>query len=256
MSLFEYAERVAEAQATKEAVEKITNSKPNLTVEEAYEIQKISMEKTMTADNRFIGWKMGLTSIAKQQQVGVDSPIYGRLTSQMNLRTNEIIAAEYIHPRVEAEVAFVFKKELQGADLTPLEVWDAIENVFLALEVIDSRYKNFSFTLPDVIADNASSSKIWLSAQAFSPYTCDWASIEVILKQNGEEKLHGTGAAVLGHPIYSVIELLAMLAKEGRGILPGQLVLTGGITDAIPVKAGDEIEADYGTLGKLTLVVK
>lgn len=256
MSIFTYAERIANAQATKEPIEKITITNPMLTVEQAYEIQKISMEQTLTAENHFIGWKMGLTSIAKQQQVGVDSPIYGRLTSSMNLRKNEIIAADYIHPRVEAEVAFVFKKAISGANLTPLDIWDCVESVYLALEVIDSRYQNFSFTLPDVIADNASSTKIWLSAQAFSPYAMDWSSVNVVLKLNGEDKLHGTGAAVLGHPIYSVLELLTLLAKEGRGILPGQLVLTGGITDAIAVEAGDVIEADYGQLGKLTLIVK
>ncbi|ATP41187.1 4-oxalocrotonate decarboxylase [Solibacillus sp. R5-41] len=256
MTLFNYASQVATAQATKQAIEKITVSKPDLTVEQAYEIQKISIEQTLTAANRFIGWKMGLTSVAKQQQVGVDSPIYGRLTSSMNLITNELTAAEYIHPRVEAEVAFVFKKALFGANLTPLDVWDAVESVYLALEVIDSRYQNFSFTLPDVIADNASSTKILLSAQAFSPYALDWSAVEVTLKLNGEDKLFGQGAAVLGHPIYSVIELLTMLEREGRGITPGQLVLTGGITDAIAVEAGDVIEADYGALGKLTLNVK
>lgn len=256
MSLFVYAEKVAQAQANKKAIEKITVSRPSMTVEEAYEIQKISIEQTLSSENHFIGWKMGLTSIAKQIQVGVNEPIYGRLTSKMNLQKNEITATDFIHPRVEAEVAFVFKKELKGANLTPLEVWPAIENVFLALEVIDSRYENFSFTLPDVIADNASSSKILLSAQAFSPYEKNWADVKVKMYQNGEEKLEGTGAAVLSHPIYSVIELLNMLAKEGRGILPGQLVLTGGITDAIHVEAGDEIVATYGDLGSLILNVK
>lgn len=256
MSLFLYAEKVAHAQANHKAIEKITVTNPKMTVEEAYEVQKISIEQTLSAENRFIGWKMGLTSVAKQKQVGVEEPIYGRLTSQMNLQTNELIAAEHIHPRVEAEVAFVFNKELKGANLTPLEIWPAIENVFLALEVIDSRYENFSFTLPDVVADNASSSKILLSSQAFSPYEKNWADVKVKLYHNGEEKLEGTGAAVLGHPINSVIQLLNMLEKEGRGILPGQLVLTGGITDAIHVVAGDEVVADYGNLGSLTLNVK
>lgn len=256
MTLFTYASQVAEAQATRQAIEKITMTKPDLTVEQAYEIQRISIEQSLTANNRFIGWKMGLTSVAKQLQVGVDSPIYGRLTSAMNLTRNELTATEFIHPRVEAEVAFVFKKPLFGANLTPLDVWSAVESVYLALEVIDSRYQNFSFTLPDVIADNASSTKILLSAQAFSPYALDWSTLEVNLKLNGEDKLFGQGAAVLGHPIYSIIELLTMLEQEGRGITPGQLVLTGGITDAIAVKAGDVIEADYGALGKLTLNVK
>lgn len=256
MSLMLFVEKVAKAQSENQTIEKLTISNPNLTVEEAYEIQRMSMEKTLTEQNQLIGWKMGLTSIAKQQQVGVSSAIYGRLTSDMNLKEAVIKADDYIHPRVEAEIAFVFNKELKGNNLTPLEVWPAIENVYLALEVIDSRYENFSFSLPDVIADNASSAKILLSPQAFLPYATDWSSIKVTLKHNGEDKLKGTGAAVLGHPIYSVIELLNMLAKEGKGILPGQLVLTGGITDAIAIKSGDKIEADYGSFGVLSLDVE
>lgn len=256
MSLMLFVEKVAKAQSEIQSIEKLTLTNPNLTVEEAYEIQRMSMEKSLTEQNQLIGWKMGLTSTAKQKQVGVDSPIYGRLTTNMNLKKPVIKAEEYIHPRVEAEIAFVFNKELKGSHLTPLEVWPAIESVFLALEVIDSRYENFSFSLQDVVADNASSSKVLLSPQAFSPYATDWSAIKVKLKHNGEEKLEGTGAAVLGHPIYSVIELLNMLAKEGRGILPGQLVLTGGITDAIAVRTGDKIEADYGSFGVLSLNVE
>ena len=107
--VFEYVERVANAQMNKEAIEKITNTYPALTIEEAYEIQRLSVEKSISADNPFIGWKMGLTSKAKQQQVGVESTIYGRLTESMLLQTNEITAADYIHPRVEPEIAFTFK---------------------------------------------------------------------------------------------------------------------------------------------------
>lgn len=255
-NVFEYVERVANAQMNKEAMEKITNSYPELTIEEAYEIQRLSMEKSISADNPFIGWKMGLTSKAKQQQVGVDSTIYGRLTEGMFLRTNQIVASDYIHPRVEPEIAFTFKKALAGENLTPQQVWAAVEYVYLALEVIDSRYENFSFSLPDVIADNASSTKFLLGSQPYAPTTTNWAAVQVSLYQNNEKKYEGAGAAILEHPIYSVIELLNLLSKEGRGIIPGEIVLAGAMTDAVAVKGDDVVTADYGQLGILTLHVK
>lgn len=255
-TIYEYVERVATAQSEKTAIEKITNSNPALTLEQAYEIQRLSIEKSISASNAFIGWKMGLTSKAKQQQVGVDSTIYGRLTNQMLMKHNEITAADHIHPRIEPEVAFTFKKAIAGENLTPYEVWSAVEYVYLALEVIDSRYENFAFSLMDVIADNASSTKFLMGSQPYAPTTTDWAQIKVDVYHNGERKHEGVGAAILEHPIYSVIELLNMLSKEGRGIQPGQLVLAGAMTDAVAVKAGDSVTADYGALGSLTIYVK
>lgn len=253
---FEFVERVANAQMNKQAIEKITNSNPSLTIDEAYVIQRLSVEKAISADNAFIGWKMGLTSKAKQVQVGVDSTIYGRLTDKMLLRTNEIVASDYIHPRVEPEVAFTFKKAISGGNLSPHEVWAAVEYVYLALEVIDSRYENFAFSLVDVIADNASSTKFLMGSQPYAPSTTDWAQIRVSILQNDEKKYEGIGSAILDHPIHSVIELLNMLSKEGRGIVPGEIVLAGAITDAVAVKSGDTIKADYGELGTLVLNVK
>lgn len=256
MSNIEFVDLISDAQQHKKAIEKITNINPALTVQEAYKLQRLSIEQQISADNAFIGWKLGLTSIAKQQQVGVDSTIYGRLTNQMLLRENEITASEYIHPRVEPEVAFTFKKAISGKNLLPHEVWSAVEYVYLALEVIDSRYENFSFSLIDVIADNASSSKVLMGVQPFSPTTMDWGQISVKFALNGEVKHEGVGAAILDHPINSIIELLNMLSEEGRGILPGEIVLAGAMTDAIAVSAGDKVTANYGNLGTLTVNVK
>lgn len=255
-SIYEYVGHIATAQSQSIAIEKITNSNPSLTLEEAYEIQRLSVEKAISAENAFIGWKMGLTSKAKQIQVGVDSTIYGRLTNNMLLRQNEIVASQHIHPRIEPEIAFTFKKAISGKNLLPHEIWSAVEYVYLALEVIDSRYENFSFSLMDVIADNASSTKFLMGSQPYAPTTTDWSQVHVNVYHNDEMKYEGVGAAILNHPINSVIELLNMLSKEGRGILPGEIVLAGAITDAVAVKAGDTVKADYGYLGSLTINVK
>ena len=248
------AKRVADSQKNGREMDKLTLSNPDLTVNQAYEIQKLSIDETLTGDNRFIGWKMGLTSKAKQKQVGVEEAIYGRLTSAMELTKPVIKVGELIHPRVEPEFAFLFKDELKGPNITAKDVWPAIECVFLALEIIDSRYKNFSFTLTDVVADNASSAKS-ASNQAYSPYHTDWAQAEVTLYQNGEIQKRGLGEAVLDHPIHSIVELVKMISREGLSIQAGMIVLVGGITDAVSIQASDEIMADYGELGKLTLHV-
>lgn len=255
MKLDQLAKRVAESQKNGREMDKLTLSNPELTVNQAYEIQKLSINESLTGDNRFIGWKMGLTSKAKQQQVGVEEAIYGRLTSDMELTKPVLKVGELIHPRVEPEFAFLFKDELKGANITAKDVWPAVECVFLALEVIDSRYKNFSFTLTDVVADNASSAKILLSNQAYSPYHTDWAQAEVTLYQNGEMQKRGRGEAVLDHPIHSIVELVKMISREGLSIQAGMIVLVGGITDAVSIQASDEIIADYGELGQLTLHV-
>ncbi|MGG0791067.1 fumarylacetoacetate hydrolase family protein [Peribacillus simplex] len=255
MKLDQLAKRVAESQKSGREMDKLTLSNPELTVNQAYEIQKLSINETITGDNRFIGWKMGLTSKAKQKQVGVEEAIYGRLTSAMELTKPVLKVGELIHPRVEPEFAFLFKDELKGANITVKDVWPAVECVFLALEVIDSRYKKFSFTLTDVVADNASSAKILLSNQAYSPYHTDWAQAEVTLYQNGEMQKRGLGEAVLDHPIHSIVELVKMISREGLSIQAGMIVLVGGITDAVTIQANDEIIADYGELGKLTLHV-
>ncbi|WP_261131896.1 2-keto-4-pentenoate hydratase [Bacillus sp. Marseille-Q3570] len=250
------AEKIESHQTTGQDMDKVTIENPSLTVEEAYEIQKMCINYKEERGDRMIGWKMGLTSKAKQVSVGVDEPIYGRLTQSMELSDPVLPLENLIHPRVEPEIAFVLKKELSGEDMTPRDVWMATECIFPAIEVIDSRYKNFSFTLVDVIADNASSTKFILGDQAFSPYHTAWDEMGVAMFRNGELLHSGTGAAVLGHPVRSVAMLAKMLSREGQSIKPGQVILVGGFTEAVDVSDGDHIEVRYDQLGALNLRVE
>ncbi|MBO9130653.1 fumarylacetoacetate hydrolase family protein [Bacillus sp. 165] len=234
---------------------KVTLAHPTLNVQDAYEIQRLCMEQAIANGDRLIGWKMGLTSKAKQQSVGVEEAIYGRLTASMELTEPVLNLEGLIHPRVEPEFAFVINKELKGEQVTPRDVWLATECIFPALEVIDSRYKNFSFTLVDVVADNASSSKFLLGNQAFSPYSVSWDKVGVAMYRNGEKVQSGVGAAVLDHPVRSIVELVKMLSRSGLSIQPGMVVLAGGITEAINVYRGDHIEVQYDHIGSLSLQV-
>jgi 2-oxo-3-hexenedioate decarboxylase len=250
------AENIAFHQRSGTEMEKITLKYPNLSVSDAYDIQQICIENYYAKSDPMIGWKMGLTSKAKQKSVGVDEAIYGRLTKSMELHEHVLSLENLIHPRIEPEFAFVINKELQGEHITPRDVWMATECVFPAIEVIDSRYKNFSFTLVDVIADNASSSKFLLGNQAFHPYLVSWDQVEVAMYRNGEKVQQGVGAAVLNHPVRSIVELVKMISKKSLSIQPGMIILTGGITEAVEVHEGDTVEADFGQLEKIKIEVR
>ncbi|WP_175487568.1 2-keto-4-pentenoate hydratase [Alteribacillus persepolensis] len=234
---------------------KITNEYPELTVEEAYDIQKLTIQRYVERNDPVIGWKMGLTSKAKQISMGVDEPIYGRLTESMELREPVLHVKDLIHPKVEPEFAFVMNKELKGGNVKPRDVWAAADGIYLALEVIDSRYENFKFTLPDVVADNASSTKFVLGSQVFSPSYTQWDQVKVTMHKNGEEVQSGYGKAVLEHPVHSVVELTKMMNRDNLTIKPGMAVLVGGITEAVSVEEGDILNVEYEGLDTLNLAI-
>ncbi len=237
-------------------MDKITIEYPALHVNEAYEIQRLAIEEAIACGDELIGMKMGLTSVAKQKSVGVEEAIYGRLTRSMELLNPTLSMKGLIHPRVEPEIAFVLNKDIEGEHVTSRDVWAATECILPALEVIDSRYKNFSFTLEDVVSDNASSTKFILGNQAFSPYHTQWDQVKVEMYRNGELVQTGFGAAVLEHPVRSVVELVKMLNRTNEGLKAGMVILTGGITEAINVYEGDFIEVKYDQLGQLNLRVE
>lgn len=160
-----------------------------------------------------------------------------------------------IHPRVEPEFAFLMNKKLAGNHVTEQEVWQATEGIMTAIEVIDSRYKDFSFNLIDVVADNASSAKFFLSEQIYAPNKFQWEKAQVRMKLNGKVVQEGTGSAVMGNPVRSVVELVKMLHSSGLCIEPGMIVLTGGLTEAIHVFSGDSVEVEFVELGKMELKV-
>ncbi|MDI3328635.1 MAG: fumarylacetoacetate hydrolase family protein [Alicyclobacillaceae bacterium] len=255
MDLAALAKQVREHQRTGRAMKKLTLEHPDLTVEDAYRIQALGAEMAVAEGDRLVGWKMGLTSRAKQVSVGVEEPIYGRLLASMELTEPRLSVGELIHPRVEPEIAFVFKRDLGGEHVRARDVWPAVECVMPAVEVIDSRYENFSFTLVDVVADNASSARFYLGDQGYAPDRTNWDEIGVVVRRNGEVVQTGAGAAVLGHPVRSVVMLARMLARIGASIEAGMVVLTGGITEAVPVGPGDFVEVAYEGIGTVGLEV-
>jgi 2-oxo-3-hexenedioate decarboxylase len=243
-----------QAEYERTEVKRITLEHPELSLEDAYRIQNEIVRLKEREGHRIIGPKMGLTSQAKMKQMNVEEPIYGYVFDYMVVENGAALSMqEVIHPKVEAEIAFVLGSDLEGPGVTEEEVLAATEYVTPALEIIDSRYENFQFTLPDVVADNASSARVVLGNQLIKPENIELDLVGVTLSINGEIKALGAGAAVLGHPAKSVAMLANMLARKGEKLKAGQIILTGAVTEAILLNPGDYVSATLEQIGQVTL---
>jgi 2-oxo-3-hexenedioate decarboxylase len=166
---------------------------------------------------------------------------------------SEILLSELIHPRIEPEIALVSSRDLRGPGCTIAHALAAIDFVVPALEVIDSRYTNFKFDLPSVVADNASSSRYLIGGTARNVAELDLRTLGVVVDKNGEGVSFGAGAAVLGHPAWSLAMLANLLAEREQFIPAGSFVMTGGITEAIAIASGDRFTARLQGLGTLSV---
>ncbi len=254
--MYELAGRTYAAEKANCSIEPVTDTYPDITLEQAYAIQ-IMREEQMTAEgHRVIGGKMGLTSFAKMKQMGMTKSTYGRLFDYMLLQPEEDLRIdECIHPRVESEIAFVLKEDLRGPYITSVDVMNATEYVSPAFEIIDSRYHEFKFRLCDGVMDNISAKKFKLSAKKFGPKDIDLITAGVTISVNGEDRIFGAGGAVLGHPARAVAAYANLLAETGRFIKKGDIVLSGAITAATPVKKGDYIKSEFLDMGFIDLHV-
>ncbi|MED4602733.1 fumarylacetoacetate hydrolase family protein [Paenibacillus validus] len=244
------------AEVEKKEVLKLTNEHPDLTVEAGYAIQEQLVHMKLEEGYRIVGPKMGLTSQAKMKQMNVNEPIYGYIFDYMVVNGQELAISDLIHPKVEAEIAFVLGKDIEGPGITGAQVLAATDYVLPALEIIDSRYQNFQFTLPDVIADNASSSRVFFGSTIKRPDNLELDLLGVTLSINGQIKDLGAGAAVVGHPANSVAMLANMLARKGLKLKAGQIILSGGITGAVMLNVGDSVSAKFDGLGTVDFIVK
>ena len=200
--------------------------------------------------------KLGLTSRAKQEQMKVAEPLYGWMVEGTEIGTGEaLMASELIQPRVEPEVAFVMGDDLGGSRVSTHQVIAAIESVMPAIDVLDSRYSGYQFTLPDVIADNASAARYALG----DPVPIDGIDLRLVgcvFSKNGELVATAAGAAILEHPAAAVAWFVRKLAERGRDLPAGSVVLAGSLTAAIPVAAGDLVTVEVDRIGTLDLRVR
>lgn len=242
------------AQREARAISQLTIDNPDIDLADGYAIQDALRQRYLDNGDRLVGFKCGLTSKAKRIQMGVDAPGYGFLTSSMWRPDGGVIElAELVHPRVEAEIAFVLASDLGGPGCTVADVIAATDYVASALEIIDSRYENFKFDLPSVMADNASSARFVMGGRTLPPAGLDLRTLGVVLERNGEITALAAAAAVMGHPAEAVAMLVNHLGARGEHITAGSIILSGGVTEAIAVCAGDHLCARVQTLGDVSI---
>jgi 2-oxo-3-hexenedioate decarboxylase len=248
------ARTLFDAASSKTARGPLTGDWPELDLATAYEVQDALLAKKIAAGERLVGVKLGLTSRAEQERMGIGSPLTAWLTDAMVLAAGTPIPlGELIHPRAEPEIVFVLGERLSGPGVTAAKAMAAVKSVYAGIEVIDSRYLDFEFTLPDVVADNASAARFVLGGKEFAPADLDLVLEGCLLQVGGEVVDSATGAAILGHPAEALAMAANSLAGRGIALEPGWLVLTGGLTDAVPVEPGRQIVAEFTHLGSVTV---
>ncbi len=228
---------------------------PDATMDDAYAIQSAFVARKQAAGRKTIGWKIGLTSRAMQQQLNIETPDSGVLLDDMAFANGATVPANrFIAPRIEAEIAFVMKAPLSGA-VTRDQVLAATDYVTPALEILDTRIVRANAgktrTIIDTISDNAANAGIlWGSAK--HPPNVDLRWVGAIVSRDGVVEETGLGAGVLNDPVTGLVWLAARMAQYGQRIEPGQIILSGSFIRAIECPSGCRIAADFGTFGSLT----
>lgn len=250
----EASARLITAARTRTATTALTGDYGEFDIPTAYDVQALVVADRIAQGHQVVGAKLGLTSEAKQRQMNVSEPLYGWLTNDMRLEPGApLIVDAFIQPRVEAEIAFLIGDDLEGDDIGAADVLAATAAVMPAIDVLDSRYAGYAFTLPDVVADNSSSAGFVTGTTLVDPIGIDLRLLGVVLEVNGEVVATAAGAAVLGHPASSVAWLVRALARRGEGLAAGMTVLSGACTAAFAVNPGDTVVARIDRLGTVEL---
>jgi 2-keto-4-pentenoate hydratase len=218
------------------------SSTVSLDIDDAYEIQKEGTELRVARGERVVGWKLGYTSLAMRTQMGIDQPNFGPLTDAMLLGPGDAVSRALMQPRVEPEIGLRLVQPLVGV-VGLDDVLGAVGNAFACLEVVDSVYPDYRFRLEDNTADGSSAAQVVVGPAI--DRLDDLAAVTVVLLHNGARVESGTGAAASGHPAAGVVWLVAQLARQGRQLHAGDIVITGGLTKAVPLAFGDRVEAVF-----------
>ncbi len=237
-------------------VEPLTDARPDLSMTDAYRIQRELVARLLADGDRVTGYKLGLTSGPMQRMLGVDSPDFAPvLASHVHDDGAEISAACFIHPRVEAEIALVLGDDLAGPDCTALDVARAMAGAATAIEIVDSRIAGWRIKLADTIADVASSGAIVLGSVVVPANGFDLRLTGMVFSRDGEVIATGAGAAALGSPLQATAWLVRTLAGLGESLRAGQFVMTGALHAAVDIAPGQRYRAEIDRLGPVSLRV-
>jgi 2-keto-4-pentenoate hydratase len=250
----EFTNLLLEAESSRKSIQPFTEIHPNITINEAYQIQLSNIEYKINRGQKIVGKKIGLTSIAMQELLGVDEPDYGHLLNEMNIPNyGEASISKTILPKVEGEIAFVLKEDLVGPNVSFENVVNATDYILPAIEVVDSRIENWKIRLEDTVADNASSCLYVLGNQRFNINEIDLPNVKMELYKNGELMNSGKGEAVLGNPIHCVAWLANKLSEFGISLKAGEVILSGALSAAVSANPGDCFTAKFPLLGEVSI---
>lgn len=254
------AARLDEAEKSRKQIGLLSLAHPGMTLEDAYAIQRAWVAKKQAAGRRIIGHKIGLTSRAMQQALGINEPDSGVLFDDMLFEdAGEVPTSRFIATRIEAELAFVLKRDLEGADCTVFDVLNATDYIVPALEILDTRILRAdpqtgkARVAVDTISDNAANAGIVVGGRAMRPGEIDMRWVGAIVAKNAAVEETGLAAGVLNNPATGIVWLLRRLAEqEKQGLKAGEIVLSGSFIRPIEARAGDTIHADFGAMGSVS----
>ncbi|MEA1902855.1 MAG: fumarylacetoacetate hydrolase family protein [Actinomycetota bacterium] len=241
------ADELHRARLIRTEVDTLTSRVPGLDLDRAYEVQNRGIELRREGGDAVVGGKLGFTSRAMQRAMGVDSPNYGWLTGSMLVHDHMVHLEELIHPKVEPEIGFLLRADLPR-DCTAADVLEATTAVFPCLEIVDSRFRDFRFEILDNIADNSSAGLLVVGDAAVAPTDLDLARLGVVLSVDGDVVHTAAGAAALDDPA----EAVAWMARRARtrGLLAGDLVISGGLTAPVDLDRGMLVRAQIDRIGE------
>lgn len=233
---------------------------PDMTIADAYAVQRAWTAAKLAAGRVAIGHKIGLTSRAMQRSSNIAEPDYGLLLDDMLFADQQDIPFDrFIVPRVEVELAFRLKAPLEGPGLTIFDVLDATDYIVPAIEIIDARIEQVDKATGatrkvfDTISDNAANAGLVLGGSPVRPADVDLRWVSALLHRNGVIEESGVAAAVLGHPAHGPAWLANKLAPYGERLEAGEIILGGSFTAPVPAARGDTFHADYGPLGSIAV---
>ncbi|ADC50571.1 2-hydroxypenta-2,4-dienoate hydratase [Alkalihalophilus pseudofirmus OF4] len=253
-STVEYANQLLQAEKNRAGIAALTEQNPSFSTEDAYAVQLEIIKQKTENGQTIVGKKIGLTSVAMQKLLGVDEPDYGHLLNEMVVENGgELSFGKVMQPKVEGEIAFILKEDLKGPNVTALDVVLATDYVLPALEIVDSRVKDWKIKLQDTIADNASCGQYVLGGKPVTLDQVDLSQLGMVLMKNGEIVNTGVGAAVMGHPANCVAWLANKLSEYDISLKAGEVILSGALSAAVNAEPGDTFTAKLAHLGEVSI---
>ena len=222
----------------------------DITIEDAYHIQQRMLARRIEKGEKVVGKKIGVTSKAVMNMLGVGQPDFGYLLDGMVYNEGESIPMDtLIQPKAEGEIAFLLNKDLMGPGLTAADILAATEGVMACFEIVDSRIQDWKIKIQDTVADNASCGVFVLGDKLVDPKKVDLSMCGMVLEKNGEIVVTGAGAATMASPVNAMVWLANTLGRLGIGLNAGDIVLSGALGAMVPVKAGDSLRCTIGGIG-------